>query len=120
MFELLETMHQTSLNVAVPYHLVSHVTDRVVNKFLEGAKSQDKLWLNFAIYDNALGDDSPYVLVPVLKESIRSDWNPPQETEAARAFAARHQVDWKQRLSDAARQIEQATAPQRPKSRRRR
>jgi hypothetical protein len=120
MFELLETMHQTSLNVVVPYHLARHVTDRTINKLLEGSEDQSKLWLNFAIFDSRLGDDSPYIFVPVLKESIRPDWKPPQEAEAARSFAARHQVDWKQRLSDAARQIEQATAPRKPKSRRRR
>jgi hypothetical protein len=120
MFELLEAMHQTSLNVVVPYHLARHVTDKAINKLLERSEDPSKLWLNFAVFNSRLGDNSPYIFVPVLKESIRSDWEPPQETEAARSFAARHQVDWKQRLSDAAMQIEQATAPHKPKSRRRR
>jgi hypothetical protein len=106
-------MLEVSTTIRVPFDKVSTITEADLVGIL-GKVDEDELWFNFIVYDPAQGDNGPCIEVPVLMESVYSDWEKRYLTKARQQFADRHQLPWHQRLAIAAGELRQIVAPPTP------
>jgi hypothetical protein len=106
-------MLEVSTTIRVPFDKIGTITEADLVGLLAKV-NEDELWFNFIVYDPAQGDNGPCIEVPVLMESVYSDWEKRYLTKARQQFADRHQLPWHQRLAIAAGELRQIVTPPTP------